>query len=168
MCDHFSSICRAYLELRRIVSVRPLFTAETAGELACSRILSGIDCCNSLLAGIILDMQHPAARLIFRNIQQTNKQTNKRTSKNKHHDYVTPSPEETPLASYCRTNSLHWQFINSFRYFVGTLPHYFSCKHQALVYDTLPLKKVPESGALGMPLLLSVPVLSLQICLCFL
>ena len=94
MCDHFSSICRAYLELRRIVSVRLLFTAETAGELACSRILSGIDRCNSLLAGIILeDMQHPAARLMFRNKQQTNKQT----SKNKHHAYVSPLPKK-----------LHW------------------------------------------------------------
>ena len=83
ICDHISSICRsAYPEHRRIGSIRPFLTVEAASELACSRILSRIDNCNSLLAGITSEqiarlqkMQNHAVRLIFR--------------KNRH-DHVTP------------------------------------------------------------------------------
>ena len=56
MCDHISSVCRsAFLELRRIGSIRPFLAVETADELAHSCILSRIDYCNSLLAGIPSD-----------------------------------------------------------------------------------------------------------------
>ena len=53
MCDRISSVCRsAYLELRRIGSIRPFLTVEAAAELARSRILSRSNYCSSLLAGI--------------------------------------------------------------------------------------------------------------------
>ena len=54
MCDHhISSVCRsAYLELRGIGSIRPFLNVQQAAGLALSRILSKIDYCNSLLAGI--------------------------------------------------------------------------------------------------------------------
>ena len=52
--------CRsAYLELRRIGSVRPFLTVEVAAELACSRILSRIDYYNTLLAGISSEQTAP-------------------------------------------------------------------------------------------------------------
>ena len=77
-----SICCSAYLELRRIGSIHPFLTVEAAAELACSRILSRIDYCNSLLAGITSEqiarlqkIQNRAARLIFRK---------------KRHDHVTP------------------------------------------------------------------------------
>ena len=74
MCDHISSVCRsAYLELRRIGSIRPFLTVEVAAELARSRTLSRIDFCNSLLAGITSEhiarlqkIQNLDARLTFR------------------------------------------------------------------------------------------------------
>ena len=53
MSDHISSVYRsAHLELRRIGSVYPVRTVETAAELARSHSLSRFDYCNSLLAGI--------------------------------------------------------------------------------------------------------------------
>ena len=119
MCNHISSVCRwVYLELRRIGSFRPFLAVEVAAELACSRILSGIDYCNSLLAGITSEqiarlqkIQNHAARLTFRK---------------KRHDHVTPLLKR-----------LHWLPVPerivfklatlSFRYFDGTLPPYLSC-----------------------------------------
>ena len=81
ICDCISSVyLSAYLELRRISSICPFLTVEAAA--ACSFILSRIDYCNSLLAGITSEqiallqkMQNHAVRLIFR--------------KNRH-DHVTP------------------------------------------------------------------------------
>ena len=73
-CDHISSVCcSAYLELRRIGSIRPFLTVEAAAELNRSRILFRIDYCNSLLAGmtseqiaLLQKIQNHAARLTFR------------------------------------------------------------------------------------------------------
>ena len=53
VCDHIHSVCSsAYLELRRISSIRPFPTVEAAAELARSRIQSRSDNCNSLQTGI--------------------------------------------------------------------------------------------------------------------
>ena len=53
MCGCVSSVCHsAYLKLRRIGSIRPFLTVEAAVELARSHILSRIDYCSSLVAGI--------------------------------------------------------------------------------------------------------------------
>ena len=67
-----SNICKvAYLELRRISSVRHLLTIDATKTLVCALVLSRIDYCNSLLAGapkFLLDklqrVQNNAARLV--------------------------------------------------------------------------------------------------------
>ena len=118
MSYHISSVCRsAYLELRRISATRPFLTTSATATLVCSRVLSRIDYCNSLLAGITSDqiarlqrIQNKSARLIFR--------------KNR-------SEHVTPMLI-----SLHWLPIKqrieyklatlAFRYFDGTLPPYLS------------------------------------------
>ena len=72
-CNHISSVCRsAYLELCRISTIRPFLTTSATATLVCSRVLSRIDYCNSLLTGITSDqiaglqrIQNNSARLIF-------------------------------------------------------------------------------------------------------
>ena len=108
MSHHISSVCRsAYLEMRRISTIRPFLTTSATATLVCSWVLSWIDYCNSVLAGItsnqiarlqrILDN---SARLIFRK---------------KRSEHVTPM-----------LISLHWlpikQHTLAFCYFDGTLP----------------------------------------------
>ena len=118
MSHHISSVCRsAYLELRRISAIRPFLTTSATATLVCSRVLSRIDYCNSLLAGITSDqiarlqrILNNSARLIFRK---------------KRSEHVTPM-----------LISLHWIPIKqrieyklatlAFRYFDGTLPPYLS------------------------------------------
>ena len=118
MSHHISSVCRsAYLELRRISAIRPFLTTSATATLVCSRVLSRIDYCNSLLAGITSDqiarlqrILNNSARLIFRK---------------KRSEHVTPM-----------LISLHWLPIKqrieyklatlAFRYFDGTLPPYLS------------------------------------------
>ena len=119
MCDCISSACRsAYLQLRRIGSICPFLTVEAAAEPARSRILSRIDYCNSLLAGITSEqiarlqkIQNRAARLIFRK---------------KRHDHVTPLLKKfywVPVSE-----RIVFQLATlSFLYFDGTLPPYLSC-----------------------------------------
>ena len=73
MSHHISSVCHsAYLELRRISAIRPFLTTSATATLVCSRVLSRIDYCNSLLAGITSDqiarlqrILNNSARLIF-------------------------------------------------------------------------------------------------------
>ena len=120
MCDHhISSVCRsAYLELRRIGSIRPFLTVEVAAELARSRTLSRIDFCNSLLAGITSE---PIARL-----QKIQNHAARLTFCKKRLVYVTPLLKK-----------LHWPPVServvfklatlSLGYFDGTLPPYLSC-----------------------------------------
>jgi hypothetical protein len=119
MKDHISSVCRsAYLELRRIASVRPFLTTEATAELTRSRILSKIDYCNSLLAGITSEqiarlqkIQNHAARLTFRK---------------KRHDHVTPLLKKLHWLPVAERIDFKLATI-SFRYFDGTLPPYLSC-----------------------------------------
>ena len=114
MSHHISSVCcSAYLELRRISAIRPFLTTSATATLVCSRVLSRIDYCNSLLAGITSDqiarlqrILNNSARLMFRK---------KRT------EHITPM-----LISF------HWLPIKqrieyklatlAFRYFDGPLP----------------------------------------------
>ena len=118
MSHHISSVCRsAYLELRRISAIRPFLTTSATATLVCSRVLSRIDYCNSLLAGITSDqiarlqrILSNSTRLIFRK---------------KRSEHVTPM-----------LISLHWLPIKqcieyklvtlAFRYFDGTLPPYLT------------------------------------------
>ena len=58
MSHHISAVCRsAYLELRRISAIRPFLTTSATATLVCSRVLSRIDYCSSLLAGITSDFK---------------------------------------------------------------------------------------------------------------
>ena len=51
--QHVINVCRvAYLELRRINSIRNLLSIETVKTLVCSLVLSRLDYCNSLLVGL--------------------------------------------------------------------------------------------------------------------
>ena len=69
-----SNICKiAYLELRRISSIRHLLTTDATKTLICAFVLSRLDYCNSLLAGVpkyLVDrlqrIQNNAARLVCR------------------------------------------------------------------------------------------------------
>ena len=72
--QHISSVCKAtYFELRKISSIRHLFSTDATKTLVCALVLSRIDYCNSLLAGLpkyqldrLQKIQNNAARLIFR------------------------------------------------------------------------------------------------------
>ena len=74
MSHHISSVCHsAYLELCRISPIHPFLTTSATAALVCSRVLSQIDYCNSLLAGITSDQidllqrtLNNSAQLIFR------------------------------------------------------------------------------------------------------
>jgi hypothetical protein len=69
-----TNICRsAYIELRKISSVRHLLSTEATKTLVCAFIFSKLDYCNSLLAGLpqyLIDrlqrIQNNAARLVCR------------------------------------------------------------------------------------------------------
>ena len=118
MRQHISYICKsAYFELRKISSIRPFLTQFAAVQLVSSLILSRLDYCNAILAGLpsediarLQRIQNNAARLIF--------QKSKR-------NHVTPLLLE-----------LHWLPVKyriqyktatlAFRRFENTLPLYLS------------------------------------------
>ena len=84
MCGHISSVCRsAHLELRRIGSIRLFLSVEAAAKLACSRILSRIDYCNSLLACITSEQIARLQKIKKKHAAQL-------TFRKKHHVHVTP------------------------------------------------------------------------------
>ena len=72
--DHISQVCKCcYFELRKIASIRSFLTEKATTQLVTSLILSRLDYCNSLLAGLpscelsrLQRIQNNAARLIFR------------------------------------------------------------------------------------------------------
>ena len=72
--QHVLNICRsAFLELRRINSIHNFLSTDAVKTLVCSLVLSRIDYCNSLLAGLpqcllkkIQYVQNAAAKMIFR------------------------------------------------------------------------------------------------------
>ena len=75
--QHISNVCRsAYLELRKISSVRHLLSAEAATTLVCAFIFSKLDYCNSLFAGLpkhlihrLQRIQNNAARLVCKSFK---------------------------------------------------------------------------------------------------
>lgn len=118
MHEQISQICRSCnFQLRKISSVRSFLTQEAVIQLVTSLILSRLDYCNSLLAGLpskqisrLQRVQNNAARLIFRKSKRTH---------------------VTPLFM-----KLHWLPVEyriqyklatlAFRCFDGTLPPYLS------------------------------------------
>ena len=71
---HISSICCAsFLELRRIVSIRPYLSQSAAARLVVAMVISRLDYCNSVFIGIPADqiarlprVQNNAARLVLK------------------------------------------------------------------------------------------------------
>ena len=62
--QHISNVCRsAYLELRKISSVRHLLSAEATTTLVCAFIFPKLDYCNSLLAGLPKHLIHRLQRI---------------------------------------------------------------------------------------------------------
>ena len=74
MDSHVSNVCKsAYIELRRISSIRHYLTVDATKVLVCAFVLSKLDYCNSLFSGCpqyIIDklqrVQNCAARLILK------------------------------------------------------------------------------------------------------
>ena len=116
--QHISNVCcAAYLELRRIASIRPYSTQSATAQFVSSAITSRLDYCNSILAGLPLKeisflqrVQNNAAKLVLRKSK---------------YDHVSPLLQE-----------LHWLPIKFrpqyklatfvYRFFDGSLPGYFS------------------------------------------
>ena len=74
MKEHINFICKtAFLEIRRIITIRHYLTDDATKTLVFSLVLSRIDYCNSLLAGLPQSLvgklqraQNSAARLVVR------------------------------------------------------------------------------------------------------
>ena len=74
MRQHISHICKsAYFELRKISSIRPYLTQFATTQLVSSLVLSRLDYCNAILAGLpsediarLQRIQNNAARLVFK------------------------------------------------------------------------------------------------------
>jgi hypothetical protein len=74
MNHHISNLCRSvFLELRRLSQIRPYLSMEAAKKLASAFILSRLDYCNSLLAGLpdvkldrLQRLQNHAARVVLK------------------------------------------------------------------------------------------------------
>ena len=130
MKQQVSKICQsAYLELRRISSVRHVLTVDATKPLVTSLVLSCLDYCNSLLSGIpqqLIDkhqkVQNCSARLIFK------------TSKYTH---------VSPLLS-----KLHWLPIaKRIDYKISSLYCLWYCS-TVLVWSPSPLRPVPFTAFL--------------------
>ena len=118
MQQQISSVCRtAYLEFRRMASIRPYLTQSATAQLLSSTIISRLDYCNSTLAGLPLKqisrlqrVQNNAAKLVLRKSK---------------YDHVTPLLQK-----------LHWLPIKVrpqykiaifvYRFFDGSLSGYLS------------------------------------------
>ena len=124
MKNQISSVCRAaFLELRRIASIRQFLSRKATAILINAFITSRLDYCNSVLAGLpseqisrLQRVQNSSARLVMRKRRR---------------DHITPVLKE-----------LHWLPVNyriqfkiatlAFRHFDGSLPAYLSlCTYQS-------------------------------------
>ena len=120
MKKHIGHICRSsYLEIRRIGKIRKFLTVETATRLTCSRVLTRLDYCNSLLGGV--------AKKQINRLQRAQNSAAKMVLRKKKKDHVKPL-----------LNQLHWLPVEqriqyklgtlAYRHFDGTLPPYLSDK----------------------------------------
>ena len=125
MHGQVSAICKnAYFQLRKIRSISSLLPQSAVIQLVVSLVLSRVDYCNSLLAGLpttelqrLQRILNSAARVIF---------------KARKHEHVSPL-----------LFKLHWLPVTAritykiatlaYRHFEGTLPSYLSCSLQTYV-----------------------------------
>ncbi|KAK7089949.1 hypothetical protein V1264_018157 [Littorina saxatilis] len=123
MKQHISSVSRTcYFQLRRIATIRKYLTTDATAKLVTSTILSRLDYCNSLLAGLpsssisrLQRIQNSSARLVLRK---------------KKRDHITPL-----------LNQLHWLPVPArITYKINTLT--YKCLHglaPAYLSDSLSL-----------------------------
>ena len=79
MRQHIDSVCRAsFQELRRAASVRPYLSQSATAGLVAAMIISRLDHCNSVFAGVPADqiarlqrIQNNAARLVMKKRKKT-------------------------------------------------------------------------------------------------
>lgn len=118
MEQHISNVSRScYYDIRRISSIRPYLTQQAAASLMSALVLSRLDYCNSLFAG--LD-QHQIDRL-----QRIQNHAARVVTKKKMRDHATPLLRELhwlPVKSRCRFKIA----TLAYRHFEGTLPQYLS------------------------------------------
>ena len=118
MHEQISSVCRAaYLELRRIASIRQYLSQDAVIKLVNALVTSRLDYCNSVLAGLPVEqisrlqrIQNSAARLVM---------------KKRKRDHITPVLRDLHWLPV----KFRWQFklaILAYRHFEGTLPFYLS------------------------------------------
>ena len=114
MDKHITNICRsAYIELRKISTIRHLLSFDATKTLVCTLVLSKFDYCNTLFAGIpqhltdkLQKVQNSACRLIF---------------KTKKRDHIQPLMQELhwlPISARIKHKTANFCF-NSF-----TDPHF--------------------------------------------
>ena len=114
--QHISSACRAaYLEHRRIASIRPYLTQSATAQLVSSAITSRLDYCNSILAGFkqisrLQRVQNNAAKPVLRKSK---------------YDHVTPLLQELHWIPI-KFRSLYKIAAFVYRFFDGCLPCYLS------------------------------------------
>ena len=79
MRQHIDSVCRAsFLELRRAATIRPYLSKSATAKLVTAMIISRLDYCNSVFAGLPADqvarlqrIQNNAARLVMKKEKKT-------------------------------------------------------------------------------------------------
>lgn len=144
MSQHITNVCKAaYIELRRIASIRRYLTTEAAKTLVCAFVLSKLDYCNALCAGCPLILinklqrvQNYAARLIL---------------KVRYSDHITPHLHE-----------LHWLPVSArIQYKVSTVtynciasscPDYLSSLLSLYVPSRQNLRSAADTRVLRVPL----------------
>ena len=126
--QHISNVSRmCYYEIRRISSIRPFLNQQAAASLMSALVLSRLDFCNSLLAGLtqlqtdkLQRVQNHAARVVTRKRMR---------------DHVTPLLRDLhwlPVRSRC-----HYKIATlAYRHFEKTLPKYLC--------DTLVTRNCPR------------------------
>ena len=121
MRQHTDSVCRAsFPELRRASSIRPYLSQSATARLVEAMIISRLDYCNSVFAGLPADrvarlqrIQNKAARLVM---------------KKRKGDLVTSLLKElhwSPVKFRCQYNIA----TLAHRHFEGSLPPYPSSSH---------------------------------------
>ena len=117
---HISHICRsAYLEIRKISSIRQYLTIQATKTLVSAFVLSKLDYCNSLLSGCpmyqlnkLQKVQNSAARLVL---------------KARKHDHIQPLLQ-----------SLHWLPVQArIEYKLSTLCHNFFSNSSPVYFSDL-------------------------------
>ena len=106
--QHVMNVFRlAYLELRRINSIRNLLSIDAAKTLVCSLVLSRLDYCNSLLVGL---PQYLIKRLQGVQIQQPNQYLQHPDLSTSHHSSRTFTGYLS-IGESC-TRSLHYVILH--------------------------------------------------------